>query len=76
MSDIDTHTPALKAEIAAFQPTLPVSKPHLTFASAWPAAREALMLLASFVPASIRMVISIVSMVGDTVAGSATVKPA
>lgn len=74
MTDIETHAAALKAEITTFQaaavPATP--KPHITFAGVWPTAREALTLLSSLVPGSIRMILSIVLMVGDQVAGHTT----
>lgn len=77
MTSIDTHESALKAEIVQFQTTPAVvaiaagtPKPHITFATAWPAAREALLLLATLVPASVRMIIGMVTSVGDMMTGS------
>ncbi len=79
MTSIDTHESALKQEILAFQDTPAavtavaasgVPKPHITFAGAWPAAREALLLLATLVPASVRMIIGMVTSVGDMMTGS------
>jgi len=79
MTKINTHESALKQEIMAFQTTPAaatavaasgVAKPHVTFAGAWPAAREALLLLATLVPASVRMIISMVTSVGDMMTGS------
>jgi len=77
MSDITTHQADLKAEIVRYQAVgAPATKPHLTFAGVWPAARAALTLLGTLVPASVRMILTIVLSVGDTVAGSAPVQPA
>lgn len=79
MTNIGTHESALEQEILSFQATPAaaiavaasgVAKPHITFASAWPAAREALLLLATLVPASVRMIIGMVTNVGDMMTGS------
>lgn len=70
MNDIDTHTAALKTELAQFHAVNePAAKPHITFAGVWPTAREALTLLSTLVPGSVRMILAIVLTVGDTVAG-------
>ncbi len=75
MTDTDTNHASLKAEIAQFQ-VAGAPKPHVNFAQAWPAAREVLTLLSTLVPASLRMILTIVLSVGDTVAGTSAVKPA
>ena len=71
MDHIAMQTDALKAELAAFQSLAPDTpgKPHITFAGIWPVARQALVVLQGLVPASLRLIVSIVLSVGDTVAG-------
>lgn len=69
MSTTNTHETALKSALADFQAAPPaVPAPHLTFAAVWPAAREALAVLAGLVPASLRFVVTIVTSIGDSVA--------
>lgn len=77
MTYIAMHHTDLKAEITAFQAVVaPAAKPHLTFATVWPAAREALVLLGTLIPASLRMILMLVFSVGDTVAATSAVRPA